>query len=138
MHSLKEVEAMELWVKIGKSKKKFQGSFRGVMENLLKEGKGKKTVELLSFHAGQKERRRLKRELRANGKDLIKTAASVARWFYLQDLRRTKRRIRELKRKGRYISKGEVLYCPRVVEKVNELEKELGDIKERLEELKVS
>jgi hypothetical protein len=65
---------MELWAKIGKTNKKFQGSMKKVMEDLLKEAKGKKTVQLLSFHAGKKERRRLKRELRASGKDLIKTA----------------------------------------------------------------
>ena len=129
---------MELWVKIGKSKKKFQGSLRDVMESVVKEGKGKKTVELLSFHAGQKERRRLKRELRANGKDLLKTASSLARWFYLRDLRRTKRRIKELKRRAKYVSKGEVFYCPKVMERVETLEKELGDIKGKLEELKVS
>ncbi len=129
---------MELWAKIGNSKKKFQGSFRSVMESLVKEAKGKKTVQLLSFHAGQKERRRLKRELRANDKDLYKTAVAITRWFYLIDLRRTRRRIKELKRKARYLSKGEVMYCPKIMDKVKELEGQLEDIKGKLEELKVS
>ncbi|NPA41810.1 MAG: hypothetical protein GXO18_05985 [Aquificae bacterium] len=129
---------MELWAKIGNSKKKFQGSFRSVMESLVKEAKGKKTVQLLSFHAGQKERRRLKRELRANDKDLYKTAVAITRWFYLIDLRKTRRRIKELKRKARYLSKGEVMYCPKIMDKVKELEGQLEDIKGKLEELKVS
>jgi len=129
---------MELWAKIGRTKKKFQGSFRDVMENLVKEAKGKKTVELLSFHAGQKERRRLKRELRANDKDLLKTASSIARWFYLRDMRRIRRRIKELKRRARYLSKGEVFYCPKTMEQVKELESRLGEIENKLEELKVS
>ncbi len=129
---------MELWAKIGRSKKKFQGSFRSVMEEIVKEGKGKKTVQLLSFHAGQKERRRLKRELRANDKDLLKTASSIARWFYLSDMRRIRRRIKELKKRARYISKGEVLYCPKTMEQVRELESRLEEIKNKLEELKVN
>ncbi len=133
----KEVAGMELWVRIGRTKKKFQGSMRSVMESVVKEGKGKKNVELLSFHAGQKERRRLKRELRANGRDLMKTASSLARWFYLRDLRRTSRRIKELKRRAKYLSKGEVLYCPKVMERVKELEGQLGEIKSKIEELKV-
>jgi len=129
---------MELWAKIGRTKKKFQGSFRSVMESIVKEGKGKKTVELLSFHAGQKERRRLKRELRANDRDLLKTASSIARWFYLSDMRRIRRRIKELKRRARYLSKGEVFYCPKTMEQVRELEGKLEEIKNKLEELKVN
>lgn len=129
---------MELWAKIGRTKKKFQGSFRDVMESLVKEAKGKKTVELLSFHAGQKERRRLKRELRANDRDLLRTASAIARWFYLRDLRRIRRRIKELKKRARYISKGEILYCPKTMGQVKELENKLGEIQKRLEELKVS
>ena len=129
---------MELWAKIGRSKKKFQGSFRSVMEEIVKEGKGKKTVQLLSFHAGQKERRRLKRELRANDKDLLKTASSIARWFYLSDMRRIRRRIKELKKRARYVSKGEIFYCSKTMEQVRELENRLEEIKNKLEELKVS
>lgn len=129
---------MELWAKIGRSKKKFQGSFRSVMEEIVKEGKGKKTVQLLSFHAGQKERRRLKRELRANDKDLLKTASSIARWFYLSDMRRIRRRIKELKKRARYVSKGEIFYCSKTMEQVRELENRLEEIKNKLEELKVN
>ncbi len=129
---------MELWAKIGRTKKKFQGSFRSVMEEIVKEGKGKKTVQLLSFHAGQKERRRLKRELRANDKDLLKTASSIARWFYLSDMRRIRRRIKDLKKRARYVSKGEVLYCPKTMEQVRELESKLEEIRSKLEELKVN
>ncbi len=129
---------MELWARIGRSKKKFQGSFRSVMEEIVKEGKGKKTVQLLSFHAGQKERRRFKRELRANDKDLLRTASSIARWFYLSDMRKIKRRIKELKKRARYVSKGEIFYCPKTMEQVRELESKLEEIKNRLEELKVN
>ncbi len=128
---------MELWAKIGRTEKKFQGSFRDVMESIVKEGKGKKTVELLSFHAGQKERRRLKRELRANDRNLFRTAVAITRWFYLIDLRRTRRRIRELKRRARYVSKGEVFYCPKTMERIRELEGKLEEIRGKLEELKV-
>ena len=129
---------MELWAKIGRTKKKFQGSFREVMESVVKEGKGKKTVELLSFHAGQKERRRLKRELRANNRNLLKTASSITSWFYLSDMRRLERRIKELKRRAKYTSKGETLYCSRTMEQVKDLENRLEQIKSRLEELKVN
>ena len=129
---------MELWAKIGNSKKKFQGPFRSVMESVVKEGKGKKTVKLLSFHAGQKERRRLKRELRANGKDLYKTATSLTLWFYKIDARRLKRRINNLKKRARYTSKGENFYCPKLMERVRELESQLESVKGRLEELKAS
>jgi len=127
---------MELWVKIGRTKKKFQGSFRDVMEALLKESRGKKTVELLSFHAGQKERRRFKRELRSHNRDLVKTAASLVRWFYTRDARLLRRRIKELKRRARYLSKGEVFHCARTMERVRELENRLREIEGRLEEIK--
>ncbi len=129
---------MELWAKIGRSKKKFQGSFRSVMEQLVKEAKGKKTVQLLSFHAGQKERRRFKRELRWHDKDLLKTASAIAIWFYEIDKRKIRRRIKELKRKARYISKGEVFYCPEVMKQVKELEGKLSEIEKKIEELRVS
>ncbi len=129
---------MELWAKIGRSKKKFQGSFRSVMEQLVKEAKGKKTVQLLSFHAGQKERRRFKKELRWHDKDLLKTASAIAIWFYEIDKRKIRRRIKELKRKARYISKGEVFYCPEVMKQVKELEGKLSEIEKKIEELRVS
>ncbi len=127
---------MELWVKIGRSRKKFQGSFRDVMETLLRESRGKKTVELLSFHAGQKERRRFKRELRSHNRDLVKTAASLVRWFYTRDARQLRRKIKELKRRARYLSKGEVFYCPETMERIRELEDKLREIEDRLEEIK--
>jgi len=126
---------MELWVKIEGEKKKYQGSFKGVMESLVREGKGKK-VELLSFHAPQKERRRLKRELRAHGKDLLKTASSVARWFYEIERRRLRRRIKELKRRGRRLSKGEVFYDSKVLERIRGLEESLKEVEKKLEELR--
>ena len=129
---------MELWAKIGRSKKKFQGSFRSVMEQLVKEAKGKKTVQLLSFHAGQKERRRFKRELRWHDKDLLKTASAIAIWFYEIDRRKIKRRIKELKKKARYVSKGEVFYCPEIMKQVKELEGKLSEIEKKIEELRVS
>jgi len=58
------------------------------------------------------------------------------RWFYQQDARRLKRRIKELKSKARYLSKGEVLYCSKTLEKVRVLENQLRDIENRLEELR--
>ncbi|MDQ7038719.1 MAG: hypothetical protein Q9N26_05925 [Aquificota bacterium] len=128
---------MEIWVKIGRTKKKYQGSFRAVMENIVKDGKGKKAVQLLSFHAGKKERRRLKRELREHDKDLLRTASAIARWFYEIDRRKIKRRIKELKKRARYLSKGEVFYKPEVMEQVRELEKQLEEIDRKMEELKV-
>ncbi len=129
---------MELWAKIGRTKKKFQGSFRNVMESIVREGKEKKTVELLSFHAGQKERRRLKRELRQNGRDLLKTASAIATWFYKRDMRKIRRRIKELKKRARFVSKGEIFYCPRIMAEVRELENKLDEIQNKIEELKVS
>ena len=127
---------MEIWVRIEGNKRKYQGSFREVMESIVRDGRGK-SVQLLSFHAGQKERRRLKRELRANDRDLLKTASAIARWFYEIDRRKIRRRIKELKRRARYVSKGEVFYRPEVMRRVEELQAELGEIERRLEDLKV-
>ncbi len=128
---------MEIWVKIGDTKKKYQGSFRAVMESIVRDAKGKESVQLLSFHAGQKERRRLKRELRANDKDLLKTASAIARWFYEIDRRKIRRRIKELKKRARYVSKGEIFYRKDIMEQVKALEKQLEEIDKKLEELKV-
>ncbi len=122
---------MELWARIGEEKRKFQGSFRKVMEQVAQEGKGKE-VKLLSFHASQKERRRLKRELRANGKDLVKTAREITRWFYRIDRRRVRRKIAYLRKRARFTSKGEVFYCPQVMEKVRALEEKLREIDSKL------
>ena len=69
---------MELWAKINGEIKKFQGSFKKVMQDLVKEGEGKE-VKLMSFHAEQKVRRRFKRELRAHDKNLLETAKHLAK-----------------------------------------------------------
>ena len=69
---------MELWAKIDGEIKKFQGSFKKVMKDLVKEGEGKEVI-LMSFHAEQKVRRRFKRELRAHDKNLLKTAKHLAK-----------------------------------------------------------
>jgi hypothetical protein len=122
---------MELWLNLGGEKKKYQGSFRKVMEQVAEEGRGKE-VKLLSFHASQKERRRLKRELRANGKDIVATAQNITKWFYNIDRRRLKRRIAYLRKRARYTSKGEVFYCPSLLKRVEELRKELEKIEKKL------
>ncbi len=69
---------MELWAKIDGEIKKFQGSFKKVMEEVAKEGEGKE-VTLMSFHAEQKVRRRFKREFRAHDKNLLETAKHLAK-----------------------------------------------------------
>ncbi|HIP93069.1 MAG TPA: hypothetical protein EYH39_01510 [Desulfurobacteriaceae bacterium] len=69
---------MELWAKIDGEIKKFQGSFKKVMQDLVKEGEGKET-KLMSFHAEQKVRRRFKRELRAHNKNLLETAKHLSK-----------------------------------------------------------
>ena len=119
--------AVEIWVKVGDEKKKFQGSFRKVMEDILKEGQGKE-VALLSFHADQKQRRRLKRELRAAGKDLLKAAERITEWFKAIERRRLKRRINLLRKRARYTSKGDTLYCPKLLEEVKALEEKLKEL----------
>ncbi|HIQ31300.1 MAG TPA: hypothetical protein EYH49_03950 [Aquifex aeolicus] len=126
---------MELWVKVGRKKKKLQGSMKSVMESLLREAEGKKTVELLSFHASQKERRRLKRELRANGKDLLRTASSLVRWFYLTELRKVRREIKRLRKRAMYLSKGDTLYRTDAMEEIRKLEERSKHIQERIKEL---
>jgi len=90
---------MEMVVSINGNKTKYQGSFKSIMERLAEEGKGKE-LKLLSVHAGQKELRRLKRELRANDRDLYKTAKSLAKWFLTSEYRAINRKMKELKRKG--------------------------------------
>ncbi len=127
---------MELWAKIDGQIKKFQGSFKKVMEDIVREGRGKE-VQLMSFHAEQKVRRRFKRELREYDKDLVKTASAIAIWFYTIEARKLRRRIKELKKKAKYISKGEVYYCPKIMEQVKELEKNLEEVQKKIEELKV-
>ncbi len=118
---------MEIWVRIGEEKRKFQGSFRKVMEEILKEGKGKE-VSLLSFHADQRQRRRLKRELRAAGKDLLKAAERITEWFKAIERRRLKRKINLLRKRAKYTSKGETLYCPKLLEEAKALEEKLREL----------
>ncbi len=108
---------MELWVKIGEEKKKYKGSFRSVMENLFNDGKDKE-VNLLSIHAPQKELRRFKREWRKNGRDLIETARKIARWFYVRDLRRANRCIKDLRKKKDPVSISRVERARKIIEEI--------------------
>jgi len=94
---------MELWVIISGEKKKFQGSFKSVMEDLYLQSEGKE-VKLLSIHAPKKELRRFKRELVRNNKNLILTAKKIARWFYIKDLRKVSRCIKDIKGKTDSVS----------------------------------
>ncbi len=127
---------MELWVKINGEKKKYQGSFRSVMESLVKEGKGKE-VQILCMHAPPRERRRWKRELRWYDRDVLRTASAIATWFYTREYRRLRRRIKELKKRARYLSKGEIMYNPRVMKVVEELQNRLSEIEKKIQELRV-
>jgi len=125
---------MELWAKIGDEKVKLQGSMVKVLEEVLERGKDKE-VQLLSFHAGQKERRRLKRELRAANKSLKEAARNFVRWFYAAEARKIRRQIKELKRRERVNSKG-VRFLPKgVEEKIAELQKRLEEINQKLSTL---
>jgi predicted nucleic acid-binding Zn-ribbon protein len=125
---------MELWARIGDEKVKLQGSMVKVMEEILERGKDKE-VQLLSFHAGQKERRRLKRELRAAGKNLVEAARNYVRWFYTVEARKLRRQIKELKKKERVNSKG-IRFLPKgVEERIAELQKQLEAVNEKLASL---
>jgi hypothetical protein len=125
---------MELWAKIGDEKVKFQGSMFNVLKQVLEKGQGKE-VQLLSFHAGQKERRRLKRELRCANKNLVEAARNYIRWALQIEERRIKRQIKELKRKERVNSKG-ISYLPKgIQERINQLEEQLNTIREELAKL---
>ncbi len=125
---------MELWAKIGDEKVKFQGSMVRVLEELLEKANGKE-VQLLSFHAGQKERRRLKRELRCANKNLLEAARNYVRWFYTIEARKLKRQIKELKRREKVNSKG-VVYLPKGVKaKIEELQKRLEEVNSKLSNL---
>ena len=124
---------MELWAKIGEEKVKLQGSMLKVMEELLQRAKESGAdVQLLSFHAGQKERRRLKRELRCAGKNPVEAARNYVRWAYQIEARRLRRQIKELKKKERVNSKG-IRFLPKGVQKrVEELEAKLAEVNEKL------
>ncbi|NPA14376.1 MAG: hypothetical protein GXN97_04245 [Aquificae bacterium] len=125
---------MELWAKIGDEKVKFQGSMVKVLEELVQKAQGKE-AQLLSFHAGQKERRRLKRELRAAGKNLVEAAKNYVRWYYTAEARKIRRQIKELKRREKENSKG-IRYLPKgVVEQINRLQKQLEEINQKLASL---
>ena len=127
---------MELWVKINGEKKKYQGSFWAVMENLVRDGKGKE-VQILCMHAPARERRRWKREYRWYDKDIIKTASAIAIWFYMREYRKIRRRIKELKKKAKYYSKGEIMYDKEIMKQVEELQNKLSEIEKKIEEIKV-
>ncbi len=111
---------MEMVVSIGGNKVKYQGSFKSIMEKLVEDGKDKE-VKLLSVHAGKKELRRLKRELRANNKDLYATAKKLAKWFLTSEYRCINRKLKELKKKT---DKGSIA-------RYNELKGKLAEIEEK-------
>jgi len=111
---------MEMVVSIGGNKTKYQGSFKSIMEKLVEEGKDK-DIKLLSVHGSQKELRRLKREMRANDKDLYKTAKSLAKWFLTVEYRKLNRKMKELKKRS---DKGSQ-------QRVQEIAKQLEAIEEK-------
>ena len=126
---------MELWAKIGEEKVKLQGSMLKVMEELLEKAKKGGEVKLLSFHAGQKERRRLKRELRCANKDLVAAARNYVRWAYAIEQRKLKRQIKELKRREKVNSKG-IAFLPKGVQKrIEELSAKLEEVNQKLQNL---
>ncbi|MBK3332235.1 hypothetical protein GWK41_04040 [Persephonella atlantica] len=108
---------MELWVSIGGEKKKYQGSFKNVMESLFTDGKGKE-VKLFSVHAPKKELRRFKRELRKSRKDLIETARRIALWFYTRELRRANRCIKDYRKKTEPVSISKVKKARKLIEEI--------------------
>ena len=89
---------MEMVVSIGGNKVKYQGSFQKVMESIVNDGKDKE-IKILSVHGHQKELRRLKRELRANNKDVYQTAKKLSKWFLTKEYRAINRTLKELKNK---------------------------------------
>lgn len=120
---------MELWVKIDGAKKKFQGSFFKVMEEVFNEGKNAEKVEILSFWAHDKERRRLKRELRKYNKDLIKTASALVCWFYTKQIRSLKRREKELIERTKRKSEGFQKEIEKIENQIKELEEKITNFK---------
>jgi len=125
---------MELWAKIGDEKVKFQGSMFNVLKQVLERGQGKE-VKLLSFHAGQKERRRLKRELRCANKNLVEAARNYVRWALQIEERKIRRQIKELKRRERQNSKG-ITYLPKgVKERIAQLQEQLNKVRSELANL---
>ena len=125
---------MELWAKIGDEKVKFQGSMFNVLKQVLEKGQGKE-IKLLSFHAGQKERRRLKRELRCANKNLVEAARNYVRWALQIEERKIRRQIKELKRRERQNSKG-ITYLPKgVKERIAQLQEQLNKVRSELANL---
>jgi len=111
---------MEIVLSMDGNKVKYQGSFRKVMENIVKEGKDK-DIKILSVHSHQKELRRLKRELRANNKDVYKTAKSIAKWYLVKEYRAVNRQLKELKNKS---DKGSQKRYEELKEKLNQIEEQ--------------
>ncbi len=121
---------MELWAKVGDEKVKFQGSFKSVMEQLLEKAKDKEAT-LLSFHTGQKERRRFKRDYRAAKKDLVQLAKNYLAWSYLIEIRKLNRKIKELNTKRKVEPKKSAFY----ENQIQELKKQLEEIESKLNNL---
>ncbi len=121
---------MELWAKVGGEKVKFQGSFRSVMEQLLEKAKDKEAV-LLSFHTGQKERRRFKRDFRAANKDLVQLAKNYLAWSYMIEIRKLNKKIKQLNTKRKIESKKADFYLSRI----EELKKQKQELENRLNNL---
>ena len=109
---------MEMVVSIGGNKVKYQGSFQKVMESIVKDGKDKE-VKILSVNSHKKELRRLKRELRANNKDVYKTAKNLAKWFLTKEYRAINRTLKELKKKK---DTGSIQRYEELKEKLNQIE----------------
>ncbi len=124
---------MEMWIKAGDEKKKLQGSFRKVMEDIVKEGD--KEITLLAVNSHQKELRRLKRLLRWYDKDLKEVARQMLIKYYKSDKRKLKRQIEELKKRARYISKGQIFYCEKIMNQVRDLESKVKEIEEKISAL---
>ena len=124
---------MEMWIKVGEEKKKLQGSFRKVMEDILRAGGD--NISLLAVNSCQKELRRFKRLWRWYDKDLKELARNVLIKYYRSDQRKIKRKIKELKKKARYISKGQIFYCKDLMEKVKEYENQIKEIEEKINDL---
>ena len=127
---------MELWVKIGDEKKKYQGAFGKVMGDLWRDAKEKGgPVQLLSIHSHKKELRRFKREMREHEGNLVEVAKCIAVWFLQKDMRKIRRKIKELKALARYTnSKGEVKFKKGAMRVVGELEEKLRKIEEEIKQ----
>ncbi len=124
---------MEMWIKVRDEKKKLQGSFRKVMEEIVKVDK--EEITLLAVNSNAKELRKLKRLLRWHNKDLREVARQMLIKYYKSDKRKLKKRIEELKKRAKYISKGQVFYCKKIMSQVRELEKEMVRIDEKINAL---